>query len=231
MMNAKTLLIASLAAAPSLCFTTRTTRHIPFQQAQHPSTGLHGTPTRSLLDNWRGSTKRAEVAVSCAILTAALLLGPSTVLAADFSNQDLSGRDLSGKDFTGVIAKNTNFQKCNLENSQFVRANLVNADFSGANVQKASFEGSLLDGASFKDAKAQKAVFSETILDVGNFENVDLSDSLWPSKLDKQTRSCFSFISFNSTGKLRIMICDIKELKGVNPETGADSRGSIFCDD
>ena len=36
-------------------------------------------------------------------------------------------------------------------------------------------------------------------------------------------------IVLEPTGKLRMMICDMDEMKGKNAVTGADSRDSIFC--
>ena len=32
-------------------------------------------------------------------------------------------------------------------------------------------------------------------------------------------------------GILRVMICDMPEIKGTNPSTGADSKDSIMCTD
>ena len=54
-------------------------------------------------------------------------------------------------------------------------------------------------------------------------------DLNWMSAiLIASSRAClFLFV----TGKLRIMICDMPEIKGVNPVTGVDSRDSIMCTD
>jgi hypothetical protein len=148
--------------------------------------------------------------------TGLALLAPDAAFAKgqaiDISGQDFSGQDLSHKDFTGVMAKGTDFHNSNLQGSVFSSANLVNADFSGADLQGANFVDATLDGTKFKNAQAQNAVFGATILDVADMENIDLTSSLWPSKY-------------------RIMICDMDELKGKNPVTGADSRESIQCTD
>ena len=127
------------------------------------------------------------VALLAPPLVGMMLFLTTPAFAADFANQDISGQDfsgqdLSGKDFSGVIAKSTNFHNSNLQGSKFAKAVLVKADFSGANLKGASFVDSTLDGASFKDAVAQGAIFSPSILDIGDLENVDLTDSLWPSK-------------------------------------------------
>ena len=106
----------------------------------------------------------------------------SSFAKQDISGMDFSGQDLSGRDFTGVIARKTNFHNCNLQGSTFYKAILENTDFSGANVRQATFVDATMDGASFKNALAEKAIFSASILDVGDLENVDLTDSLWPSK-------------------------------------------------
>ena len=154
--------------------------------------------------------RQAGVALGLVLLTAT-----NPAFAADFAGKDLSGRDfsgadLAGKDFTAVVAKGTKFHNSNLQGCTFTKSDLRNADFSGADLRGAHFEGTTLDGSSFKDANAQRAVFSPTILDIADLENVDLTDSIWPSKL-------------------QIMICDMDELKGTNEATGNDSRRSILC--
>ena len=124
------------------------------------------------------------LAATIALLT---LLVVSPCLAVDFagqtlSGQDFSGQDLSGKDFSTVIAQGTNFRKANLQGANFQAAKLERADFSGANLQDAKFEDAALHGTIMKDVLAQRASFSKTILDIGDLENADLSQSLWPSK-------------------------------------------------
>ena len=126
-------------------------------------------------------TAAATVALSL------LLASSPAAMAADFANRDISGMDFSGqdlrqKDFTGVIARKTNFHNANLEGTKFQKAVLEQADFSGSNVRAANFLDATLDGASFKDALAERAVFSATILDIGDLENIDLTDSMWPSE-------------------------------------------------
>lgn len=116
---------------------------------------------------------------------AALAWATSSATAAptkDISNLDFSGQDLSNKDFSKMIARKTKFQNSNLKGSIFDNADLTGADFSGANVQEASFIDATLDGSKFTNAQAQKSKFNKTILDVGDFENVDLTDSMWPSR-------------------------------------------------
>lgn len=160
-------------------------------------------------------TCQSTQAVATSLLLGTLLFGALPAIAApkDISGMDFSGQDLTQqRDFSSVVARKTNFRNANLEGVSFDKAILTDADFTGANVRSASFVDATLDGASFKDALAEKATFSATILDVGNFENVDLTDSMWPSKL-------------------RIMICDMPEIKGANPTTGADSRDSLMCTD
>jgi len=138
--------------------------------------------------------------------------GKAKKAGVDISNQDLSGQDLSNKDFRSAIAQATNFTDANLQGAQFQGANLVGASFVGADIRGANFDEAVLDKASFKDANAAEAKFGSTILDAGNLENIDLTKSIWPSKY-------------------RTMICDMDELKGVNPTTGVDTRGSAFCND
>jgi len=130
----------------------------------------------------------------------------------DISNQDLSGQELSQQDFKAVVATGTNFTEANLQGAQFQGANLVGAIFVGDDLRGANFEDAVLDKATFANANAVEARFCSTILDAGNLENIDLTKSIWPSRY-------------------RTMICDMEELKGVNPTTGVDTRGSIQCND
>ena len=130
------------------------------------------------------NSRRDILATGAACLSSLIFSGqPAHAATKDISGQDLSGQDYSNRDFSGMIAKKTNFRNCNLQGSVFKNADLVGADFSGADVRGASFVDAVLDGTTFANAQAQKAVFSKTILDIANFENVDLTDSLWPSKL------------------------------------------------
>lgn len=119
-----------------------------------------------------------------ALVASSVILATSSpaVAVSDISGQDLSGQDYSNRDFSGVVAKKTNFRNCNLKGSVFKNANLVGADFSGADVRGATFSDAVLDGTSFANVQGQQAVFSKTILDIANFENADLTGSLWPSK-------------------------------------------------
>eukprot|EP00977_Amphora_coffeiformis_P017500 scaffold5771_cov171-Amphora_coffeaeformis.AAC.17 len=180
----------TICAAP----TTRSNRHngpLSATNRRHPShleqndstshprhqgdTGLN--PTRMMA--------AAAPTMATALLT--FFLSTTVASAADFAKKDISGMDFSGqdlsnKDFTSTIAKNTNFHNANLQGAIFTKANLEKADLSGANVKAANFVDATLDGASFKDAVAERATFSASILDVADLENVDLTDSMWPSK-------------------------------------------------
>ena len=127
----------------------------------------------------------------------------------DISGQDWSNSNYEQQDFSGVVAAGTNFQKSNLQGCNFNGAILTNADLTGADIRGASFKDSVLDGTILKDANAVKATFSASILDVESLENADLTDSLWPSKL-------------------QIMICDMPSLKGTS-SNGVNTRDSILC--
>mmetsp|Transcript_8437 Transcript_8437/g.12225 ORF Transcript_8437/g.12225 Transcript_8437/m.12225 type:complete len:212 (+) Transcript_8437:31-666(+) len=163
---------------------------------------------------WKQSVETVKkTGAAMALMT--VLLAPTPAFAAkvlDISGQDLSGQELSKRDFTGANAKGADFHNSNLQGSVFSKANLVNADFSGADLRGANFADAELDGAILKNTQAQDAIFSNSILDVGDMENIDLTNSFWPSKL-------------------RIMICDMDELKGKNPVTEVDSKDSIKCTD
>ena len=164
----------------------------------------------------RDSVARNALA-SCTFALLMFGISVSSAFATDFakkdiSGQDLSGQDLSNKDFTSVIAKSTNFAGANLEGSNFEKANLEKANFSGSNLIKVNFVDAKLDNTIFKNAKAQDSRWGVEILDVGDFEGADLTNSIWPSKY-------------------RIMICDMDVVKGTNPETGVSTYSSLFCSD
>jgi hypothetical protein len=133
----------------------------------------------------------------------------ATDTSRDISGQDWSNGNYEQKDFSGIVAVGTNFQTSNLQGCNFDKAILINADLSGADIRGASFKDAVLDGTSLKGANAAKAIFSASILDVGSLENSDLTDSLWPSKL-------------------QIMMCDMPTLKGTS-SAGVDTRDSILC--
>ena len=159
---------------------------------------------------WFGAVDRIKKILAPSLLASALAL---SALAVD-ANRNLSGQDWSNgnyeqQDFSGVVAIGTNFQKSNLQGCNFNKAILINADLSSADIRGASFKDTVLDGALLKDVNAVKTIFSASILDVGSLENADLTDSLWPSKL-------------------QIMICDMPTLKGTFP-SGVDTRNSILC--
>jgi uncharacterized protein YjbI with pentapeptide repeats len=145
------------------------------------------------------------------ITTTSYTLEASAVdfIGPDISQQNLSNGNYEHRDFSGITAIGTDFQKSNLQGCNFNKANLMDANLSGADISGATFQGSILDGAILKDVNAIKTIFSESILDVGTFENADLTDSLWPSKL-------------------QIMICDMSELKGTS-SNGINTRDSILC--
>jgi uncharacterized protein YjbI with pentapeptide repeats len=132
----------------------------------------------------RRTTGLLAASWSLALLTLWSLAAAAADFAGlDISGQDFSNQDLHNQDFTGVVAKGTVFRGSNLQGAMFAKANLQQADFGGANLQSANFVDALLDGSVFKDVLAQRAKFSSSILDVADFENVDLTDSMWPSNL------------------------------------------------
>ena len=114
----------------------------------------------------------------------------ATFAKKDISARDFSNVDLTNADFTSAIAKGTSFKGANLAGANFQKANLEKADFTGANLQGAHFENAVLDLSIFKGVTAQKATFSPSILDVADFENADLTDTMWPSTLPLVV--CFS---------------------------------------
>jgi uncharacterized protein YjbI with pentapeptide repeats len=164
---------------------------------------------------WKKSVASSLLGFSLIMSSASAVCPPPAFAASDYAKVDITGQDFSngnyeGIDFTGAIAKGTNFQKSNLQKCRFSKANLDNADFTGADVRGVSFEDSSMDGTSLKNANAQGAYFSPSILDAGDLENVDMTNSVWPSKL-------------------LVMICDRTDLKGTNPDTGVVARDSILC--
>ena len=155
------------------------TRHGPEQDKTSPTT-IHASSMKAVYATLeRMAAPLAAAVLVCLVSTAAWA---ADFAKKDISGMDFSGQDLSNKDFTSTVAKNTNFHNANLQGAIFKKADLSKADFSGANVKLANFVDAALDGANFKNAVAERATFSASILDIGYLENVDLTDSMWPSK-------------------------------------------------
>jgi len=129
---------------------------------------------------------------------------------SDISNQDFSGQDLGGKEFRGTIATRTNFKGAKLTGSSFFNADLEGSDFSGAKLGGASFEKANLAEVSFKDATMTSSYFSESVLDVKDLSNADFSESLMPVKT-------------------LVLLCERKDLDGINPASGISTRESLMC--
>jgi len=180
----------------------------------------------TVINSNKNNSRRAWLQQQGSTAALSLLLASSTPQSANaagkdaskkgsglnVSNQDLSGQDLSKKDFRSAIAQGTNFTDANLQGAQFQGADLVGATFVGADIRGANFDKAVLDKTIFRDANAAGSTFGPTLLDAGDLENVDLTNSVWPSKY-------------------RIMICEMPELKGTNPTTGVYTRDSVFCND
>lgn len=173
--------VHGFAPASTISTTLPTSRHHQLQATNsHDERDKSNIWVKTMESKFQTSSVAAMIALSLA--TSSWAADSSSFVNKDISGMDFSGKDLAGQDFTGVVARKTNFHNSNLRGSTFNKAILENTDFSGANVRTANFLDATLDGASFKDALAERAVFSATILDIGDLEGVDLTDSLWPSK-------------------------------------------------
>lgn len=67
-----------------------------------------------------------------------------------------------------------------------------------------------MDGASLKGANAVGAYFGASLLDVASMEGADFTDAQVPVKT-------------------QILVCERDDVKGTNPNTGADTRESLMC--
>lgn len=171
-------------------------------------------------DNKHAFSPSLATATSAAF-AAALITCSSTVALAvsggglDYAGLDISGQDFSngsykGKDFTQTIAKGANFANSNLQGCRFYKAFLVSTDFGGSDLRGASLEDTSMDGANLKGTIASGAYFGASLLDVATMENADFTDAQIPVKT--LTR-----------------VCEREDVKGTNPQTGADTRDSLMC--
>ena len=128
----------------------------------------------------------------------------------DLRECKLEGVSAVGYDLSGVILTKTDLRKANLQEAYlskgFLRdSNLEGADFSNAIVDRANFQGSSLKGALFKNT-----VLTGTSFEGADVEGVDFSEA--------------ALGSFDVRS-----LCKNPTLKGVNPQTGEDTRLSAGC--
>lgn len=165
-------------------------------------------------------TTRQRFLHTAAASSSLLLVGPNAARAVsgggkDFSGQSISGEDfsgkkLAGKEFRQVEAIGTNFKGADLRGCSFFKADLQKADFTGANMSGVSLEGAKLEGVILKDARLDGAFFTETVSEVEDLKNADLSDALLPPRSAK-------------------LLCERPDVSGKNPATGVDTRESLMC--
>ena len=178
-----TSLLVALLVVPLLTTTGFTPTHHPHKV--YATTDRTANTANSILHTIQQTGLTTALSLTLLLFTATTTSHPAW--AADFAGKDISGKDFSGqelvgKDFSKANAQTTNFSGANLQGANFAKANLVKADFTGAQLQKANFDDAILDGTILKDVLAQESSFSKTILDIGDLENADMTDALWPSK-------------------------------------------------
>lgn len=128
----------------------------------------------------------------------------------DLRECDLQGVNAGGFDLSGVILTKTDLRKADLKEAYFSKgflrdSNFEGADFSNAIVDRANFQGSSLKGAIFKNA-----VLTGTSFEGADVEGADFSEA--------------------ALGLYDVRnLCRNPTLKGVNPQTGEDTRISAGC--
>lgn len=121
----------------------------------------------------------------------------------DFSGQDLTGNDYTRADLTEADLSHTNLELVRLFTTRLNRANL-----EGANLRGATLDGASLVGANLKDAVLEGAYAINIDFRGINIEGADFTDVLLdPKDNDK--------------------LCEIAS--GTNPETGRDTKETLYC--
>lgn len=205
---------------PLLAATTKSAKTI----SPYRNTHLHAYNEQKQSNNSSSSShllQKSTAILSLATILTTLPLNSNPAMAVsggglDYANLNISDQDFSqqnykGKDFSQVIAKATSFKGSNLIGCRFFKAYLVKADFTDADIRGASLEDTSMDEAVLTGANAAGAYFSASLLDAASIENVDFSDASIPPKTLQN-------------------ICNKPDFaKGTNPQTGIETRDSLFC--
>jgi uncharacterized protein YjbI with pentapeptide repeats len=131
----------------------------------------------------------------------------------DYNRGNLVGADFSHQDLRGVI---------------FDHANLRGADFSGANLQGARFFSANMDGANLEGADARAADFESARLTHANFHNARLEGAFG-------TNTKFGEVNIEGADLTEMILRPDTEAylcglaTGTNPETGRNTRETLFC--
>jgi uncharacterized protein YjbI with pentapeptide repeats len=83
--------------------------------------------------------------------------------------------DFSGAKMSGLVAKEIDFQDCQLTNANLSRAELPSADFRGADLSGASCKQADLTAADLRKCKLVGANFAKTCLDYARLDEADLT--------------------------------------------------------
>ncbi|MFN9630374.1 MAG: pentapeptide repeat-containing protein [Cyanobacteriota bacterium] len=124
------------------------------------------------------------------------------------AGQDFHGQDLRETSFAGAVARQANFDGCDLRGAIFTQGAFAEASFRGANLSDVLMDRVDFNGADFSGALLQGVIASGSSFAKATVTDADFSGAI----LDRADQ---------------VALC--RQAQGRHPVTGVDTRLSLGC--